>query len=138
MLALVLHNSTIMLTSLKNKILVVDSDKEFCQNVRLFLEDEYNVYIRQNCYNLKRFITLKRIELIICEAEFFNKETLETFAGLKRRHPGIRLLLMYTYLSDDLEIKKALLRDVDDLIAKPFRVNELKNKVDRLLSAERK
>ena len=122
-----------MLTSDKNKILVVDSDKEFCQNVRLFLEEDYDVYIRQSCNDLNRFIILKRIDLIICEAEFFNKETLVTFENLRNRHPGLKLILMYTYLSDDAEIKEAFTKDVDDLIAKPFRVDVLKKKVELLL-----
>lgn len=121
-----------------NKILLVDSDKEFCQNVRLFLEDDYEVYIRHSCHDLDRFIMLKSIELIICDAEFFKKDLLAVFERLRKRHPGLKLILMYTYLSDDEEIKKAFSKDVDDLIAKPFPVNLLKKKVQLMLKESAK
>jgi len=117
----------------RKNILVIDPDKEFGRNVRLYLEEEYGVFTRQGLMHIDYTIILRQIQLIICEAEFLNNELLVLIKRLREKHPPLKLIVMYTYLPDDENIKKMLLTAADDLIAKPFDVKSLKNKVDALL-----
>ncbi len=119
-------------TSKKN-ILVIDPDEDFCRNVRLYLEDNYNVRTRQGMEYIDYSIILYKIDLLLIEADFATKDSIKIISKLKQTHPKLKILVMYVYFPPDRSIEKALARDADDMIAKPFDVDLLKAKVDTLL-----
>lgn len=122
----------------RNNILVIDPDEDFCRDVRLYLEENYEVNTRQGIEYIDYTIILKKVDLLIIEADYADKNLLQLLEELKRNHAKIKIILMYTYFSSDKLIEQALANDADDMIAKPFDVAILKNKVDQLLGARNK
>ncbi len=120
----------------RNNILVIDPDKEFCKDVRLFLEENYNVFTRQGMEYIDYSILLNKINLIILEADNADYNLVHLIDKLRENHSNIKIIIMYTYFTADKTTERALARDADDMIAKPFDVCLLKNKVDRLLSGK--
>jgi len=120
--------------SAKKNILVIDADEEFSRDVRLYLEENYHVTTRQGLEFLDYTIILKKTDLLILEADYADHTLLKLIEQLKQNHPTIKILIMYTYFHSDTLVEKALVNDADDVIAKPFDVVMLKNKVDQLLS----
>ena len=116
------------------RVLVVDPDKDFCKNVRLYLEDSYNVTTSQSFDYLNHTILLHKIDLLVIGADFAAQNLLELLNDLKANYSDLKIIIMYNYLPTDKKIGMALLNDADDTIAKPFDVNLLKEKVDVLLA----
>lgn len=113
-------------------ILVIDSDRDFCKNVRLYLEQDYNVVTRQRLKYIDYTIILNKIDLLIID-EGFNKPNLLNFIqDIKQKHPHLKIIVMYTYFQSDKKTEQELFQFVDDMIAKPFDVKLLKTKVDHL------
>lgn len=119
---------------IRKNILVIDPDEEFSRNVRLYLEENYDVNTRQGIEYLDFTISLKKVDLLIIEADSVDKNMLKLLKQIKQNHPKIKIIIMYTYFSSDRSLEQTVTRNADDLIAKPFDVTLLKNKVDRLLS----
>jgi len=117
----------------KKNILVIDPDEEFTRDVRLFLEENYNVHTRQGIEYLDYTIVLQKIDLLVIEAEFADTDFIRLLDQLRQNHPRLKIIIMYTYFSADQNIEQALANDADDLISKPFDVALLKSKVDVLL-----
>ena len=116
-------------------ILVIDPDEEFCKNVRLYLEENYNVNARQGLEYLDYTILFNSIDLILIEADYADSNLVQLLERLKTNHPDLKIIIMYTYFPADKIVEKALAKDADDMIAKPFDVYQLKSKVDTLLKA---
>ncbi|GEM_PF-6845713 len=114
-------------------ILVIDPDKEFSENVRLFMEQDYHVDIRQNIEYIDHTIILRRINLVVIDAEYVTRDLVPVLNTIRRHHPGLKIIIMYTYLPEDKILEKDLIDLSDDVIAKPFNVDLLKDKVDHLL-----
>jgi DNA-binding NtrC family response regulator len=121
----------------QKNILVVDRDKDFCKNVRLYLEQEYNIVTRQRLKYIDYSIILNKINLFIIDVDFNRKNLLEFIENLKLSHPRIKIIIMYTYFQFDKKTEKDLYQFVDDMIAKPFDVQMLKSKVDKLFLMEK-
>jgi len=115
-------------------ILVVDPDKEFCSNVRLFLEENYQVKTHQGLEYIDYTITLHKINLLVVDADYADKKLVELLSNIKLNHSKIKIIIMYTYFPSDKIIERALARNADDMIEKPFDVSLLKTKADRLLN----
>jgi DNA-binding NtrC family response regulator len=126
-------NADNLLKKPKN-ILVVDQDKDFCRNVRLYLEQDYKIITRQRLKYVDYTIILNNIDLFIIDADFNRDNLLKFIQDLKRSHLNIKIIVMYTYFMFDKETEKKLYRFSDDMIAKPFDVSLLKNKVDKLFN----
>ena len=117
----------------KKNILVIDPDEEFCANVRLYLEDSYNIISRQELEYIDYTIGLNRIDLLLLEAEYAGPNVLTLIKHLKRNHRNLKIIIMYTYFSTDKNTEQILAKDTDGLINKPFDVGILKEKLDKLL-----
>ena len=116
-------------------ILVIDPDREFCDNVRLYLEEDYRVITRQGLKNMEQTILLHRVDLLIIDADYSLDHLIRLIGELRVRYPAVRIILMYTYFNADKEVERLLASDVDDVIAKPFDVGRLKAHIEDLLSA---
>jgi len=121
---------------IRNNILVIDPDEDFCRDVRLYLEENYTVNTRQGIEYLDYTIIFKKIDLLIIEADYADTKLISLLKDLKLNHAKIKIILMYTYFASDKIIEQAVANDADDMITKPFDVALLKNKVDRLLGKQ--
>lgn len=121
--------------SSRKNILVIDPDRDFCRNVRLYLEDTYNVNTRQGVEYIDYTISMLKIDLLIIDADRADRAFVTRLDKLKATHPGIRIIIMNTCFPSDKTVEQALVRDADDLIAKPFDVDLLKSKAEQLLTS---
>lgn len=122
-------------TSNKN-ILVVDPDKDFCKNIRLFLEENYAVSCCHELEYLDYTILLKRINLLIIDADFGSQKLADVLSQIHQKHPALKSVVMYTYFSSDKNEERVVSEEADDMIAKPFDVKKLKEKLDLLLVSQ--
>jgi len=119
----------------QKNILVIDTDKDFCRNVRLYLEQDYNVVTRQRLAYIDYTIILNKIDLLIIDADFDKNNLVEFILNIKKNHHHIRIIVMYTYFQSDKKTEKDIFQYANDMIAKPFNVNILKNKVIQLFKS---
>ncbi len=120
------------------KILVIDPDREFCNNVRLYLEEDYQVLTRQGLRNLEETVLLRQIDLLIIDADYSIDYLVLLIGRLRSKYPSLKIILMYTYFNADKQVERILASDVDDVIAKPFDVDRLKAHIDVLLSRKKR
>ncbi|WP_456443788.1 hypothetical protein [Caldithrix abyssi] len=121
----------------RNNLLVIDPDHEFCKNVGMYLEDSFNVYIRDNVEYLDYTIILNRIHLLIVNVDNADEKLLKELFNLKQQHQNVKIILMYTFIPDKPEIRRQLKKIADALITKPFDVELLKIKIECLLKGFR-
>ncbi|HID39052.1 MAG TPA: response regulator [Calditrichaeota bacterium] len=122
----------------KKHILVIDPDEDFCRNVRLYLEESYEVTARQGLEYIDYTILLNRIDLMLIEADFADFELVNALQRIHKDYPSLKIIIMYTYFPADRKIERALVKIADTTIAKPFDVFQLKTKVDHLLRVPQK
>lgn len=117
----------------KKNILVIDRDKEFYKNVRLYLEESYNLIRRQGLEYVDYTILLKRIDLLLIDADYF-QENLSTFMNtIRQRHPDLKIIVMYTFFAGDKKEELEIADEADALIPKPFDVRILEERINSLL-----
>lgn len=77
---------------------------------------------------------LDTIDVLISDANLGNPDTAEMISRLRRRHPGLRTLIVSGYLDDALSALGSVGADVP-FLSKPFSTSELIGRVEKLLSA---
>lgn len=115
------------------KVLVIDPDKDFARDVRIFLEETYYVDTKQELDHLDYTFILNRIDVIILAVDSVGQNVIALLEQVRANHRKIKIIIMYTYFSSDREIEKTLVNYADDMITKLFDVALLKSKVDSLL-----
>ena len=103
--------------------------------MRLYLEENYAVFSRQGLEYLDYTIILKKINLLLIDAENNSPYLAQELSDIRRKHPDVRLIIMYTYFSTSKEEEMKLANVADQMLAKPFDVQILKGKVDILLES---
>jgi len=97
----------------KKRILVIDPDEDFCRNVRLYLEESYDVTARQGLEYIDFTILLNRVDLLLIEADFANAELVRSLQRIQKDHKDLKIVIMYTYFPADKKIERALVRIAD-------------------------
>jgi DNA-binding response OmpR family regulator len=116
------------------KALVVDPDKDFCNSMKLYLEDSYFIYTSQKVDDLKTIILRYDINILIIGSDYAVHYLVEMIRDLKKSASSLKIIVMYNYLPNEKELAKMLIDYSDDHISKPFDVHLLKEKVERLTS----
>ncbi len=117
----------------KKNVLVLDPDREFCKNVGMFLEDRFNVYIREDVESLDYTILLNQIQLMLVNVDNADAAFLEELSNIKKNHPDVKILFMYTLMPEKADIRQKIKKLADASIAKPFDVELLRIKMECLL-----
>ncbi|HHE55579.1 MAG TPA: hypothetical protein ENL21_07335 [Caldithrix abyssi] len=117
----------------KKNVLVLDPDREFCKNVGMFLEDRFNVYIREDVESLDYTILLNQIQLMLVNVDNADAAFLEELSHIKKNHPEVKILFMYTIMPEKADIRLKIKKLADASIAKPFDVELLRIKMECLL-----
>ena len=117
-----------------NSVLILESDKDLADSIRVFLEDVYSVYIIDDPAKIKSYISKYRIKLLVTDLDMPHPNLRKNLHTLKTSNPGIKIILMYMFLDEDGKKDSPLLREADDYIFKPFDADVFRYKVDRLLA----
>ena len=117
-----------------SKILIVEDNLELLMLMQQLLKSYYRVYIAQNGVEAMKIIKKKAIDLIISDVMMPEMDGYELTRTLKGDpnydHLPIILLTAKTQEEDEQE---ALLAGADEFLTKPFRLSDLKLRIDNII-----
>jgi two-component system response regulator YesN len=119
---------------MRNKILLVDDDREFREEFRQCLK-EYEIV--QASSGEEAVSVLKKpneIGLVILDVNLPGMKGIEALRRIKETSPGLAIVILTGHSSEGVAIQ-ALKGHADDYIEKPFEIGEMKEVIERLLSA---
>ena len=121
-----------------NAVLILESDHDLAESIRLYLEDMYRVYIIDNPRKIKSYVRRYGIKLVVSDLDVPSPELRNTLRMIRTANPGIKIILMYMFLDEDARSNHSILNEADDHIFKPFDAAVLRCKVERLLTPAKK
>ena len=118
------------------KIIVVDDEKQICQNVEKILSrNNYEVTHVLSADEALEKMASESFSLLISDIVMPGKNGLELLKLVKHQWPLTKAILMTAYASTDTAMKGIQLGALD-YIPKPFTPNELRSSVKKALSGE--
>ena len=129
-----------VLKSASYKILVIDDEESFRSLLVSFLTDEgHLVYSQENGAKALKFCETVKPDLIICDLFMPEKEGIETIAALKSQFGNSTKIIAVSggiknSSTNLLQIAHHL--GADEILAKPFRLLQLKNTIESLFANE--
>lgn len=119
-----------------DKILIVDDDKEFREELRQCL-GEYEVVQAVNGEEAVNMVKKpNEISLVILDVKMPGISGTNALARMKEISPELKIIILTGYSSKDVAVE-ALKNHADDYMEKPFALQELKDTIDRFLSGRR-
>lgn len=120
------------------RILVVDDEKEICQNVEKVLKkNNFEVVKAMNAKDAMEKMANDSFSLLISDIVMPETNGLELLKMVKKEWPLTKVLMMTAYASIDTAVKAIRLGALD-YVPKPFTPDELRSTVGRALSGELK
>ncbi len=114
-------------------ILVVDDEPDVRELVKDILEGGgYEVLTASNGREAVRCLSQCMVDLLITDLVMPDQEGIETISLLRRERPGLKILAMSGSMGSYLSVAKKL--GAHDALQKPFGLEVLLNKVERLLA----
>ncbi len=117
-----------------NAVLILEDDRDLANSIRLFLEDDYPVYIISDPAKLKTYISKYSISLLVTDLDIAYPNLKNNLLSIKSTNPNVKIILMYMFLDEDGHKDHSILREADDYIFKPFDADVFRYKIDRLLA----
>lgn len=116
------------------KLLIVEDNLELLMLMKELLKTTYHVYIARNGREALKVIAEKELDLIISDVMMPEMDGLELTRTIKQdpnyNHLPIILLTAKTQTEDE---KEALLDGADEYLRKPFRLGDLKLRIDNII-----
>ncbi|MFC1858476.1 response regulator [Thermodesulfobacteriota bacterium] len=118
------------------KILVVDDEKEICQNVKKILsKNNYEVSVASSADEALDKLAQESFSLLISDIVMPDTNGLELLKLVKKEWPLVKAVMMTAYTSTDTAVK-AIRMGALDYLPKPFTPDELRSTVNLALSGE--
>jgi two-component system response regulator AtoC len=107
------------------RILIVDDDDALRESLELVLASEGYTVCTANCGEaaLER-IEEEPVDLVLCDLRMPGIDGFELLPQISRQLPGVAIVLMSAYGTEDLAVE-AMRRGAYDYLAKPFQPNEV-------------
>ena len=131
-------NAVLNLNELPQKhdisLLIVEDNPELLMLMHQLLTTYYNIYIAQNGYEAIEIIHQKPIDLIISDIMMPDMDGYELTKQIKEDPDYAHLpIVLLTAKRDMDDEQRALLLGADDFLTKPFKLKELKIRVDNII-----
>ncbi len=111
--------------SSKTRILVVDDEKDFCQNIKDILElRDYEVTVAYDGFQALELIRQNTFDLILMDVKMPAMNGVETFKKIKEIAPDISVIMVTAYAVEDL-IREALREGAFGILKKPMNLDRL-------------
>lgn len=117
-------------TSDKIKILILDDEQQFTEELSGFFEDEYIAYEANNVGDGRRILKEKDIDLLILDVRLPGISGLDILKEVKEQLPNIEVIVISAHGDMDTVIK-ALRLGAFDYLRKPFRFIDLQIAIER-------
>jgi len=112
--------------SKKKSLLIYDTDFDFANDIKIYLEDIFRVRIVENIAELISDIKQYKADILLFEIYSLDQKSHILFNQVKKIYPKLKILLMFTYLDFNHTEEKLILSETNDFIYKPFDVNLLR------------
>ena len=118
------------------KIIVVDDEKQICQNVaKILSKNDYEVTHVLSAQEALEKMATESFSLLISDIVMPGKNGLELLKMVKKEWPLTKAIMMTAYASTDTAMKAIQLGALD-YIPKPFTPDELRSTVEQALSGK--
>jgi len=116
-------------------VLLLENDIDLADSIRAFLEDSYRVFVTENPDEIPTYISRYRIHVVITDVDAHHPNLDKILKKIKSSEPQVKIILMYLFIDEDEISEKSVFLDADDIIIKPFDVDVLRHKLDKLYKA---
>ncbi len=121
----------------KVKILVVDDEKSICDILEEYLSTKgFDVLTANDGYTAVEIVKKNNIGAVVCDIKMPGMDGIETAQEIKKIDQRIPVLIVTAYPNMDTAIN-ALKSGVNDYLVKPVNLEEIYEKVSRVLSIRR-
>ncbi len=117
----------------KPPILLVDSDREFCRSMALFLRENFSVFVAYSAADIFYTVYLNNIKILLVNVDGLSAGDVEELLRLRRQFSCIKVAALYTYLPQEYEKTKMIKEMADVLLSKPIAAERLLVKLEALL-----
>ncbi len=116
------------------RLLVVEDNPELLMLMQQLLKTQYRVYIAPNGAEALKIVQSKRLDLIISDVMMPEMDGYELTRTLKsdERYDHLPIILLTAKTQEEDE-DEALEAGADEIITKPFRLKELKLRIDNII-----
>lgn len=114
----------------KIKILILDDEKQFTEELSSFFEDDYIVYEANNVGDGRRILNEKDIDLLILDVRLPGISGLDILKEVKEQKPAIEVIVISAHGDMDTVIK-AMRLGAFDYLRKPFRFIDIQIAIER-------
>lgn len=118
-----------------HKILIVDDDQEFRQELREFLEGYEIIEASDGVQALTLLRRANEIGLVLLDVNMPGVSGTDVLREMKRIDPDLGIVILTGYSSKDVAIE-ALKGRADDYIEKPLDIGKIKNIIDKVLESK--
>ena len=121
-------------TSKSSRILVVDDEPYVCEAIKMVLElDGHVVAAADNGADALALHEEGAFDLVITDYSMPGMKGDELAAALRARNPNQKILMISAYV-EKLTGEGTPLRNVDELLAKPFRLEDIKDAMRKVMN----
>jgi DNA-binding NtrC family response regulator len=118
-------------------VLVVDNEQRMCQVLKAGLEaDGHYVVMAFDGQAALDAFAREPFDVVLCDLKMPGMDGLQVLKELKRRHPGVEVMLMTAYATAQTAVE-AMKQGAYDYLIKPFETDELRLKVAHLIEKRR-
>lgn len=118
-------------------ILIVDDEKDIRAILKkVLVEAGYAVQEAENGEAAIALLASAKFDLILLDLKMPGMDGLETLAEIRRRDKNIPVIIVSGYISFNTLLRSTEL-GISDYIAKPFEINDLRAKLQKVLGPKR-
>ncbi len=114
----------------KIKILILDDEKQFTEELSSFFEDDYEAYEANNVGDGRRILHERDIDLLILDVRLPGISGLDILKEVKEQKPAIEVIVISAHGDMDTVIK-AMRLGAFDYLRKPFRFIDIQIAIER-------
>jgi DNA-binding NtrC family response regulator len=114
------------------EIMVLDDEEIVCARLKPALEKEgYRIETFTNSQAAKRRLEEKKFDLVVTDLKMAEIDGLALLRFVREKWPGTRVIIISGFATVDVT-REAFQAGVYDVIAKPFKIGQLKNLIKRV------
>jgi DNA-binding NtrC family response regulator len=116
----------------KLKILVLDDEEIVVTRLKAALEkDGYNVETFIDSRLAKERIEQNKFDIVVTDLKMANIDGMQLFQFVKQKYPDTEVILISGFATLDV-VKNGLQAGVRDVIAKPFKISQIKELINKI------
>ena len=121
------------------KILIVEDNLELLMLMQQLMKTSYKVYIAQNGIEALKVIREKDLDLIVSDVMMPEMDGIELTSKIKNNPDSSHLpIILLTAKTQDEDQDEALQAGADDYLTKPFRLRDLKLRIDNIIDSRKR